>query len=262
MNGSSINGRGLGDKDLLGAEEVASYLSMNPVTVYRWCREGRLPCLRIGRQWRIRRQALEEFLQQSEQPNTLFGYLQTFIRVPDNLIAIAENQKLLHRLDATFFMVGEAQGGALVKFYGKEEISEKELRKALEDSGLEVGRLEEEGRLRLVAEEDPEKRNDVLKHLLDEDSEDGSNSGSNECALWASFDWSYQMSLEEALEQQEKISQVTFRHLVVKTAALEEAIDTWPPALLRRAEVTHSGQIWLSKAGLSVSRVAPLPELS
>lgn len=258
MNGSSTNGRELGDKDLLGAEEVASYLSMNPVTVYRWCREGRLPCLRIGRQWRIRRQALEEFLQQSEQPNTLFSYLQTFIRVPDNLIAIAESQGLLHRLDATFFMVGEAKGGTLVKFYGKEDISEKELRKDLEDSGLEVGRLEEKGRLRFIAEEDPEKRNDVLKHLLEESSE----GGSNERALWASFDWSRQMSLEDALEQQEKISQVTSRHLVVKTAALEEAIDTWPPALLRQAEVTHSGQIWLSKAGLSVSRVAPLPELS
>ena len=258
MNGSSTNGRELGDKDLLGVEEVASYLGMNPVTVYRWCREGRLPCLRIGRQWRIRRQALETFLQQSEQPNTLFSYLQTFIRVPDNLIAIAQSQGLLHRLDATFFMVGEAKGGTLVKFYGKEDISQKELRKDLEDSGLEVGRLEEEGRLRFVAEEDPEKRNEVLERLLEEGSEDGSN----ERSLWASFDWSRQMSLEDALEQQEKISQVTSRHLVVKTAALEEAIDTWPPSLMRQAEVTHSGQIWLSKAGLSVSRVAPLPELS
>ena len=259
---AGVDGWGLGEKDLLEVEEVASYLSMNPVTIYRWCREGRLPCLRIGRQWRIRRQALEEFLQQSEQPNTLFSYLQTFIQVPDNLIAIAESQGLLHRLDATFFLVGEAKGGTLVKFYGKEDISEKELRKDLEDSGLEVGRLEEEGRLRFIAEEDPEKRNDVLERLLEEASDGGSNDGSNERALWASFDWSHQMSLEEALEQQEKISQVTSRRLVVKTAALEEAIDTWPPALLRQAEVTHSGQIWLSKAGLSVSRVAPLPELS
>ncbi len=255
------DGRGLGGKDLLEAEEVASYLSMNPVTVYRWCREGRLPCLKLGRHWRIRRQALEEFLQQSEQPGTLFGHLQAFIRMPDNLIAIAENQGLLHSLDAAFFMVGEAQGGTLVKFYGQEEISEKELRKDLEGAGLKVGRLEEEGRLRFFAEEDPAKRNDLLEHLLEEGSENGSD-GRNERALWTSFDWSYEMSLEEALEQQERISQVTSRRLVVKTAALEEAIDAWPPALLRQAEVTHSGQIWLSRAGISSSRIAPLPDLS
>lgn len=258
MNRSSTNGRELADKDLLEAEEVASYLGLNPVTVYRWCRQGRLPCLRVGRYWRIRREALDDFLRQSEHPTTLLGHLQSFLKVPDNLIAIAQNQGLLHRLDATFFMVGEAKGGELVKFYGKEDISEKELRKDLEDSGLEVGRLEEEGRLRFIAEEDPEKRNDVLARLLEERAE----GGDDERSLWASFDWSRQMSLEDALEQQEKISQVTSRHLVVKTAALEKAIDTWPPALLRQAEVTHSGQIWLSKAGLSVSRVAPLPELS
>ena len=234
---------------------------MNPVTVYRWCREGRLPCLKLGRHWRIRREALEEFLQQSEQPNSLFSHLRSFVRVPDNLIAIAENQGLLHSLDAAFFMVGEAQGGALVKFYGQEKISEKELRKGLKATGLRVERLEEEGRLRFFAEEDPAKRNDLLERLIEEGSENGSD-GRNERALWASFDWSYGMNLEKALEQQQKISQVTSRRLVVKTAALEEAIDTWPPALLRQAEVTHSGQIWLSRAGISSSRIAPLPDLS
>ena len=107
----------------------------------------------------------------------------------------------------------------MVKFYGQEEISEKELRKDLEGAGLRVERLEEEGRLRFFAEEDPAKRNDLLERLLEEGSENGSD-GRNERALWASFDWSYKMSLEEALEQQEKVSQVTSRRLVVKTAAL------------------------------------------
>ena len=71
-------------KDLLGAEEVASYLGLNPVTVYRWCRQGRLSCLRVGRYWRIRREALDEFLRQSEHPTTLLGHLQSFLRMPDN----------------------------------------------------------------------------------------------------------------------------------------------------------------------------------
>jgi excisionase family DNA binding protein len=49
-------------KDLLSAEDVAGYLGVGQVTVYRWCREGRLPCLKIGKSWRIRRTALEDFL--------------------------------------------------------------------------------------------------------------------------------------------------------------------------------------------------------
>jgi excisionase family DNA binding protein len=49
-------------KDILGVEEVAEYLGVGTVTVYRWCREERLPCLKIGRSWRIQREALEDFL--------------------------------------------------------------------------------------------------------------------------------------------------------------------------------------------------------
>ena len=49
-------------KDLLSAEDVAEYLGVGAVTVYRWCREGRLRCMKLGKHWRIRREVLEEFL--------------------------------------------------------------------------------------------------------------------------------------------------------------------------------------------------------
>ena len=252
MNKSDVEEQRLG-RDLLEAEEVASYLGINPVTVYRWCRDGRLPCLRIGRYWRIRREALEDFLRQSENPTTLLGHLRAFLRVPDNLIAIAQNLDLLHQLDVTFFMLGEARGGKLVKFYGGEKTSIENLRADFESRGLEVGRLEERGVFHFVADEDPANREDQLMHFLEDDSDMGDT-------LWASFDWSEQVSLEKALEQQQEISNIASRRLVVKTAALEEAIDSWPPAILRRAQVVHSGQIWLSEAGVSVSRAAPLQE--
>ena len=63
------------DAELLGVEEVADYLGIKPVTVYRWCREGRLPCMKLGRRWRIRRQALEKFLDENERnhPNSSGG---------------------------------------------------------------------------------------------------------------------------------------------------------------------------------------------
>ena len=47
--------------------------------------------------------------------------------------------------------------------------------------------------------------------------------------------------------------------LVVKTAVLGEVVDEWPGKALRRAQVLHSGTIWLSEAGLALSRVTPPP---
>ena len=51
---------------LLSAEEVAAYLGVERTTVWRWCREGRVPCLKVGRQWRVRRGDLEDLLKEAE----------------------------------------------------------------------------------------------------------------------------------------------------------------------------------------------------
>src|SRR5687767_10517944 len=126
---------------LLSAEDVAQQLGVKETTVWRWCREGRMPCLKVGKYWRVRQEALEDFLRRSERSTTLVGQLSSFLQVPDNVLAIAQNIDVLHRLDAAFFKVGEARGGVLVKFYGGETHSEEELRADFEENGLQVGRL-------------------------------------------------------------------------------------------------------------------------
>src|SRR3712207_5700273 len=206
------------EKELLSAEDVAAMIGVKETTVWRWCREGNLPCLKVGKHWRVRREGLEAFLRRSEHPTTLVGQLRSFLEVPDNVLAIAQNFKLLNRLDAAFFQVGEAQDGLLVKFYGGEEhYLEDELRAELEQNGLEVGRLEREGRFLLRPEKDPlgEGREDELAHLLEEEVGEGR-------IVWASFDWVTQVDLETALEQQRRLTElVDERQLVIKTAALE-----------------------------------------
>src|ERR687896_174050 len=142
-------------KDLLSAEDVASYFGVGHITVYRWCKEGRLRCIKLGKHWRIRREALEDFLRQHEHSTTLLGQLGSFLRVPDNVLAIAQNRDILRRLDAAFFRVGEERGGLLVKFYAGEDTSEEELLARFEENGLEAGRLKREGRLLMRPEEDP-----------------------------------------------------------------------------------------------------------
>lgn len=43
-------------------EDVAEMLRINKSTVYRMAKAGRIPATRVGRQWRFRMSALEEFL--------------------------------------------------------------------------------------------------------------------------------------------------------------------------------------------------------
>ena len=241
-------------KDLLSAEDVASYLGVGQITVYRWCKEGRLQCIKLGKHWRIRREALEDFLRQHERSTTLVGLLSSFLRVPDNVLAIAQNIDVLHRLDAAFFRVGDSQGGLLVKFYGGEEKSEEELRVRFEKNGLEVGRLEREGRFLMRAEEGPlDVRGTALRRLIEEETGEGRT-------VWASFDWVRQVELNTALKQQERLTElVDSGQLVVKTATLEEVTDQWPSSALRQGHSVHSGVILASESELSLSRARPMP---
>jgi hypothetical protein len=55
------------------------------------------------------------------------------------------------------------------------------------------------------------------------------------------------------------ITSVEDKALVVKTTALERATDERPGTQLRRAELIHSGTLWLTEAGLAFRRALPLP---
>ena len=47
----------------LTTEEVLTYLKITPRTIYRLIRNGELPAVRIGRQWRFRRADLDRWLE-------------------------------------------------------------------------------------------------------------------------------------------------------------------------------------------------------
>ena len=52
------------DLVLLSADEVAKRLGVDRTTVWRWGREGRITCLKIGKLWRVRRESLEALLEE------------------------------------------------------------------------------------------------------------------------------------------------------------------------------------------------------
>ena len=88
---------------------------------------------------------------QGKRFQTLVGQLESFLQVPDNVLAIVQNQQLMRDLDVAFFKVGDARGGILAKYYDDEMESDDELRSYFEREGLELARLEQEGRFRLGA---------------------------------------------------------------------------------------------------------------
>ncbi len=68
MEGLSGEGEGQHPDALLNADEVAECLGLDRATVWRWCKEGRIPCLKIGRLWRVRSEFLEALLKEAEGP--------------------------------------------------------------------------------------------------------------------------------------------------------------------------------------------------
>src|ERR671917_651096 len=78
-------------KDLLSAEDVARYFGVGQMTVYRWCKEGRLQCIKLGKHWRIRREALEDFLKQRERPAKLSEELRSSLNTLPAHIAIVDS---------------------------------------------------------------------------------------------------------------------------------------------------------------------------
>jgi len=240
---------------LLHVDDVAAYLGVGAITIYRWCRDGRLPCLKLGKVWRVRRGALDDFLRRSERGQTLASRMQAFFAAPDHVLAIATDQALLHRLDSAFFQVGEARGGILIKCYAGETASVEDLRADLMRQGGAVAALEAAGRFRFSAEMDAGAgRTEALRRLLAAPEAVGRS-------VWVSFDWATPVDLAAALRQQEDIAAlVDTAHLVVKTAVLEEVVYTWPSRDQRRARRAHQGMIWIADSGLTCSRVTPLPD--
>ena len=52
---------GLGD--VLTIEELSAYLKIPKSTLYKLVREGKVPCQKIGRHWRFRKEAIDRWLE-------------------------------------------------------------------------------------------------------------------------------------------------------------------------------------------------------
>jgi excisionase family DNA binding protein len=242
------------DNELLSAEEVARSLGVEPVTIYRWCRQGRLPCLKPGKSWRIRRAALEAFLRRSERRQSLSAHLGAFFEVPDQVLAVAEDAALLRHLDAAFFQSGEARGGLLVKLYNPKAAPQRALAAAFRQHGLDIEQLQAAGRFQWCPVAAPEEGAAVLRQFLAKEA-------TGERHIWVQIDWAEGIPLDAALQQQAALAElVAVYPLVVTTGVIEPAAETWPPAQQQwQLLETLRGVVRFARAGLMLSRVVSPP---
>ena len=57
--------------DIIGIKEVADYLNMKEQTVYRLVQNGKIPALKFGGTWKVRRDHLETMFDQILQEKML-----------------------------------------------------------------------------------------------------------------------------------------------------------------------------------------------
>lgn len=63
------------DSITLTVEEVAAVLKLSPITVYRELVKRRLPGFKVGNQWRVRRDILEDWMEEQS------GWVKRFDRL-------------------------------------------------------------------------------------------------------------------------------------------------------------------------------------
>jgi excisionase family DNA binding protein len=54
---------------LLNTKELAEYLKLTKVTIYKYAKEGKIPACRVGSRWRFDKNQIDELLKKGEEGN-------------------------------------------------------------------------------------------------------------------------------------------------------------------------------------------------
>lgn len=92
--------------ELLTIKEAASYLRMNPLTVYRMASKGTLPAVKVGRHWRVHEDVLEAWLRPSAPHNTSYALI-----VDDEMSVRHLFRRTLERGEFGDFQIVQASNG-------------------------------------------------------------------------------------------------------------------------------------------------------
>ena len=58
--------------EILTVKETAEYLRVKPITIYKLCKEGKIPACKIGFLWRIKKSEIEKWIDWCKEHVTFF----------------------------------------------------------------------------------------------------------------------------------------------------------------------------------------------
>lgn len=133
---------------LFTADEVADYLRVDRNTIYIWCREGLLPCVKLGKEWRITQADLEIFLarkrRQQTTATTLGETLNSQLGNNEHLLVLVPDREAVWSLEVEFFSLAIEKGVPLFKGCWWQHPDD--VRQRYSEAGLPVEELENAGR--------------------------------------------------------------------------------------------------------------------
>jgi len=138
----------LAEQILLTVEEVADYLRVAPNTVYRWCRDGTMTGIKLGKEWRISREDLEVFVSTRRTGERIAPLDKIFtgpLKAPEHILVMLTDPDAVYEMEAGFFEVGLRQGRKLYKGCWWQHPDD--VRQRFTALGLAVASLEEAGQL-------------------------------------------------------------------------------------------------------------------
>jgi len=56
-------------KQIMTVREIAEYLGVHPMTIYKYVQDGKIPAFKIGASWRIRRDSIKKWMDENEHKN-------------------------------------------------------------------------------------------------------------------------------------------------------------------------------------------------
>ncbi len=54
-------------KDVMTIKDVAEYLDVHPMTIYKYVKNGKIPAFKIGTSWRIRKDSINKWMKDNER---------------------------------------------------------------------------------------------------------------------------------------------------------------------------------------------------
>lgn len=153
---------------MLTIDEVAALMRVHRNTVYRWCRSGRLPATKVGKDWRVSRDTIEGLIAPAEEnvirgakvvlgpeavePADLGGrepdgrvleFLSS-LEPGEHLLTLVDGPGAVLEVERQFFEVAQHRAGKLFKGCWWQSVDE--VREQFQVGGLDVEQMEWSGR--------------------------------------------------------------------------------------------------------------------